>query len=209
MNKGVRGLLLVSGTRAKVETQVNWSNDAGRVAYVEGDETPHVRGRCYLSVVDTTTKAMRVLHESGRIGAPSWSPDDSEIAFVDSPCLKSADARSGEVATVACLPEGWTAENESSYFRGYCDDVCWSPDGRMLAWPVANPDKQRIELWAVDRVNGGHRVVWAGAANYGARISWPDWSHDGRFIAFTLVTDTMVEIRRLRDSRLMSGGGGD
>jgi hypothetical protein len=79
----------------------------------------------------------------------------------------------------------------------------------MLAWPVANPDKQRIELWAVDRVNGGHRVVWAGAANYGARISWPDWSHDGRFIAFTLVTDTMVEIRRLRDSRLMSGGGGD
>lgn len=105
--------------------------------------------------------------------SPRWSPDGSEIAFVDFPA--TGPARAYVVSSQGGAPVRLLPANQC------CDelDPTWSPDGKRLALWVASPaGKAETELRIVDLST--RQVIFLPPPP--KRTSLPRWSPDGRYI---------------------------
>ncbi len=191
-----------------------FSNDGKDAAFVE---RPRSAEDWELKVIDLSRVSVRTLTQTSR-STLQWSPDDTEIAFVADNCLRVAPVAAGQSVTLACgppLPQAWPAADGWRRKPRWHNPMgfSWSPDGRMLAWAVAVPEKRRVELWVVDRDTGKRRVVWAGGAAYSRIPLSPKWSPDGKLIAFTMAGQAPVEVWAMRssvssDPQSVDGGAG-
>ena len=105
--------------------------------------------------------------------SPRWSPDGTEITFVDFPA--TGPARAYVVSSQGGAPIRVLPDNQC------CDelDPTWSPDGKRLALWVASPEaKAETELRIVDHSTG--QVTFLPRPP--KRTYLPRWSPDGRYI---------------------------
>lgn len=150
---------------------VSFSNDGRFVAYVRYPE-----GTLWKANQDGSN---RVQLTDPPISAhdPRWSPDGSQIAFMD--VSNSASVLSTIIYIVPAV--GGSAQKLFPGDEGATDDPTWSPDGRSIAFGWA-PNRAGVsgpsEIHILDLASRQVTIVPGSSATYS-----PRWSPDGRYIA--------------------------
>jgi Tol biopolymer transport system component len=118
--------------------------------------------------------ARPVVTSSFADAGPHLSPDGRHLAF--------SSARSGD------RPEIWVADQDGSaahqLTRGpgqWQGSPRWSPDGRTIAFDSLSDDRH-WHLWVVDADGGSPRRLTSDSGDENV----PTWSHDGRWIYYSL-----------------------
>ena len=146
-------------------TNLEFSKDKKWVAYVSVPD-----GALWRSAVDGSQR-LQITSPPMHAGAPHWSPDGKQIAFVGSRegspyRIHVASFDGGGLKQVTNGEGGKDGDNDPS----------WSPDGASLAFGPANAAPASIRV--VDLKTGGVLAL------PGSEGMWsPRWSPDGRFIA--------------------------
>jgi Tol biopolymer transport system component len=164
------------------------SPDGERVAYAwagSSDENWDV----YVKAVGSRTKPLRITESADADGAPAWSPDGRQIAFIRiSELFRLAiyvvPSLGGQERKLADLP-GLVFAN--AYF---VPRLCWSPDGQWLAFAEKPPDDSparimRMSLATLER----QALTSPPAGTLGDLV--PDISPDGRLLAFVRTSAQM------------------
>jgi PKD repeat protein len=144
----------------------DWSPDGTKIAFSSNRDGPN---RIYLMNVDGSA-VVRLETGTDVATAPSWSPDGTRLAFncarVLGPpvhvCVIGADG-----SGFARLTGDETSDR----------DPAWSPDGRTIVFSTSRYGGQDLAVMNPDG-SGVTRVT------QGVAASAPDWSSDGRRIAF-------------------------
>lgn len=176
---------------------------SGRLAYVaRGDD-----GRAHVFTKSSPEGvAAQVTHGDGTDHAPTWSPDEAQLAFVrmrDADCAIWTAAADGREAR-ALMP--CTAADEFH--------MSWSPDGALLAVTAGGATPQSPSHIETVTVAGAvRRVVTTPPAGQAGDVS-PSFSPDGRSIAFVRaiggsVTDIFVASAEGGSPRRVTSDNGD
>jgi Tol biopolymer transport system component len=102
------------------------------------------------------------------MGAPAWSPDGSELAYVGDGALRALSIASGRERLIMSLDGKFSPGPQ------------WSPRGDRLALMLDSPAGASTQLVVVGR-EGAHRHVVERSA---CPFQIPQWSPDGRRIAY-------------------------
>lgn len=129
----------------------------GIYLYREGDEEP------------------ALVYTSRNARAPAWSPDGTQIAFLDVPrewphlatTVRILDPGSGEVRDVAVVEGDYLGP---SYSEKLQSSLCWSPDGSRLAFTAVSPGG-RFHVFTVSSDGGDAAQVTSGHGAYDHAIS--------------------------------------
>jgi len=113
----------------------------------------------------------QITHEPSPVGDPTWSPDGSHVAFVETLSY-------GQVMFVANA-DG-SSVTQVSFQPGTFDGVAWSPDGTTLAMGF-DPGGQGLHIWTT-HIDGTRRVQLTSGTGADSR---PTWSPDGSRLAFS------------------------
>jgi Tol biopolymer transport system component len=156
-----------------------WSPDGQQVAFKTNRDT-NGTGPTEIYVVNVDGTGLRAVTQNAAAShfrfAPSWSPDSSQIAYLESNGGTSESADLWVVAAAGGTPRRLTTDGAAK--RG----VAWQPGGSLLLYDAADPNAGAWGLWTVDASTGARRRIADtrpfsnGEAGY--------WSPDGSRIAF-------------------------
>ena len=140
-----------------------WSRDGNEIVFY--DREPGQPSRIYKILASGGTPEKLMPNESGNQADPTWSPDESQLAFGGSggggaTAIRILDLKTRQVTT---LPKS------DGLFSPR-----WSPDGKYLA--ALKGDSSG--LWLYDFKAQEWSVLVKGIVGY------PYWSHDGRYLYF-------------------------
>jgi TolB protein len=161
----------------------SWSPDGSRIVFASTRYDPSI-GLCEpagadllcptdLYVMDAYGSGLeRLTADPAPEYQPVWSPDGRSIAFV------RAVQHGNATAIFAMDPSGGDVRQVSSGRGGSDFSPSWSPDGTRLVFAaIRNEDRG---IWVVGADGSGERLLMPPDAY----LSDPEWSPDGRLIAF-------------------------
>jgi TolB protein len=129
-------------------------------------------GQTGLFIADADGGAERPLVGPGEIDYdPVWSPDGQSIVFTSD--------RNGSADLYRVKPDGSGLERLTDS-PAYDDQAAFSPDGKQLVF-VTTRSGGRANLWTLDLQTGRAKALTTGAGG----DFRPNWSPDGRWIAFS------------------------
>ena len=166
-----------------------WSPDGRRIAFVstrhrEDEDYDPDKVEIYVMNADGTG-VTRLTHNDALDSLPNWSPDGRRIAFTSTRHREDEDHDSDKVEIYVMNADGTgvtrLTHNDARDWR-----PMWSPDGRRIAFVSTrhrededyDPDKVEIYVMNADGT-GVTRLTHNDALD-----SLPNWSPDGRRIAF-------------------------
>jgi TolB protein len=167
--------------QAFFQVEPAWSPDGSKLVFASRRE-----GRSHIYVMEADGSGTRRLtsgkHEDT---APSWSRDGRWITFARDNTLYLLSPTGGKLRRLTRTPGG--EEREPS----------WSPDGEWIAFVRRRPGFTTHEIWRVRPDGSGlQQVTHLDASSYG-----PDWSADGKRIAFSSnVNDGRYQIYEIGSS---------
>lgn len=116
------------------------------------------------------------LTNQGINGRPAWSPDSQMIAF-DSQreghhAIYIMNANGGELKQLTEDLPLWSG-------------CTWSPDGKQIAYPAGNFDREGVDIFTMDV--DGNNIRKLTSMGSGFRSGNAAWSPDGKWIAYSAV----------------------
>lgn len=156
------------------DAQPAWSPDGRLIAFAKGERCC-ADGEVDLFVMRADGTGLRRLTDApGNEADPAWSPDGQRIAYTD-----AADA------PIDVMRADGSRKRNVPNTRGG-GDPSWSPDGRRIAFgdrvPTEDPyDGDNNEVFTVETDGTGLTNV----TDSPSQDREPDWSPDGRRIAFS------------------------
>ena len=142
-----------------------------RIAYVKRSAADPERPRYQLMVADWDGYGSREVYGSwSPLLSPSWSPDNSKLAFV-------AFGANGSVVQLLELRTG--ANEVIASFKGINSAPAWSPDGNRIAYSTSRHGSPDVYIYNV--FSKQHERI---STHYGIDTE-PAWSPDGRSLLFT------------------------
>ena len=151
-----------------------WSNDGSRFAASVTD-LPFESDwyLCRLAVFEPGGPATTLYDEERAVSAPSWSPDDSHIAFTSSHWSDKYAQRGG----VFVVPSGGGGHREiTESHRATYGWIRWAEGGRELL--LSGSLGSQYGLVRVDLDSGGHETAWSEPCTFG-EASYPALTVDG------------------------------
>jgi len=150
-----------------------WSRDGQQLVFVTTRNPVNApTGATTLCLLDMKTLAIRpVAPWLYRLSEPSWSPDGQQIVCQSAFRLWTIDVATGRMRPL-------------TYGRGYEQSPSWSPTGPLIAY-TSNYQSEDREVFLLDLAKRGreepsaHRLLRLPHAEL-----QPEWSPDGKYLAF-------------------------
>lgn len=163
----------------------------GRSISRDGKRVLFLTRRWEVAVLDLRSGAATVVSHP-RAGTwdteAAWSPDDTRIAFGCNFVPSAAVGRSD----ICVMNADGSDRHVLSFQSGAAEWVTWSPDGTRVAFQSDEHDYTAGAILVAD-VRTGHSHSISSATGY-ALNETPDWSADGRWIAFAVKTPSGYRI---------------
>jgi TolB protein len=171
------------------------SHDGTKLAY-----TSYKSGYPDVYVIDLSSGTRnRIAYFPGINSGPSFSPSGSDLA------LTLSKDGNPEIYTI---PVDGGSPNRITRTRGSETSPSWSPDGNQLVF--CSDDRGSPQLYISSAQGGGD---WDHLMTGDSYCTKPDWSGDGKLIAFTARIAGQFQIGvfdlATRSAQLVSSGGGE
>lgn len=164
----------------------SWSPDGTQLAYHA--VTPNTGGNIDLYIYDFATDAQeRVYAGSHGDYTPRWSPDGATLAFETTgpphfaPAVYLLDLATGQAEPINDTPADTT-------------NPAWSPAGDALVYAAKAAFDQPFNLYVMTVDGNGVRRV---TGVPGTHAMEPDWSPDGRMLAYTQFSGVRADVTRI------------
>ncbi len=148
-----------------------WSPDGTRIAF---ESMRDGQSEVYVMNADGSGQT-RLTTQVGYDGQPAWSPDGARLVFTS--------ARSGEYNIWIMNADGSAPELFDSAPDSH--RPAWSPDGQIIAFDADEDQDGEQEIVRVWIGGEAERVVLETEPAYNSWVR--GWSHDSRYLAYTLV----------------------